>query len=228
MWDGVAALLDGDPELARRHAVAIAGQSDESNLVASETAQLTAAHRWEGTLDAIVADVAAEAAAEPEQPLASSTAAVVEALVGDGSAGATLDAMLRRSRPVVDDSTLAAQLATLIEACALIGRDIPESVVTALRPFAGQLLVLSWGVDVLGAADRFLAVAAAWSGDRAAAAAGFDRAVELEERVSTALPLRTRVWRHALLGDLAPPEIPPALAGLATEADALRAHPSVG
>lgn len=228
MWDGVAALLDGDPELARRHAVGIAAQSDESNLRASGTAQLTVAHRWQGTLAAVVADVAVEAAAEPEQPLASSTAAVVGALVGDPRATAALDAVLRRSPPFIDDSTLAAQLATLIEACALLGRDVPESAVTALRPFAGQLLVLSWGVDVLGAADRFLAVTAARTGDRAAAAAGFDRAVELEERLSAALPLRSRVWREALLGDVTSPELPPALAGLATEADVLRAHPSVG
>jgi hypothetical protein len=228
MWDGVAALLDGDPELARRHAVGIAAQSDETNLRASGTAQLTVAHRWQGTLAAVVADVAVEAAAEPEQPLASTTAAVVGALVGDPRATAALDAVLRRSPPFIDDSTLAAQLATLIEACALLGRDVPETAVTALRPFAGQLLVLSWGVDVLGAADRFLAVTAARTGDRAAAAAGFDRAVELEERLSAALPLRTRVWREALLGDVTSPELPPALAGLATEADVLRAHPSVG
>jgi hypothetical protein len=228
MWDGVAALLDGDPELARRHAVGIAAQSDETNLRASGTAQLTVAHRWQGTLAAVVADVAVEAAAEPEQPLASTTAAVVGALVGDPRATAALDAVLRRSPPFIDDSTLAAQLATLIEACALLGRDVPETAVTALRPFAGQLLVLSWGVDVLGAADRFLAVTAARTGDRAAAAAGFDRAVELEERLSAALPLRTRVWREALLGDVTSPELAPALAGLATEADVLRAHPSVG
>ena len=223
MWDGVAALLDGDPELARHHAVAITTQSGESNLLASEAAQLIAAHRWRGTLGSVVADVVAEAAAHPEQPLAASTAAVAQVLAGDARAAATLDALLGRSRPVVDDSTLSAQLATLVEACALIGRDVPEPVVSALRPFAGQLLVFSWGVDVVGAADRFLAAAAARAGDRVAAAAGFDRAVELEERISTALPLRTRVWRHELLGDVAPPEILPALAGLAAEADALRA-----
>jgi hypothetical protein len=223
MWDGVAALLDGDPELARRHAVAITAQSGESNLRASERAQLTAADRWRGSLVDVVAEVAEEATAEPDQPLALSTAAVVEALVADGRAPGTLDAALNRAPLLVDDATLAAQLATLIEACALIGRPVPEPVVTALRPFAGQLLVLSWGADVLGAADRFLAVAAAGSGDRAAAAAGFDRALALEERVSTALPFRTRVWRHALLGDLTSPEIPQALSGLAAEADVLRA-----
>ena len=147
----------------------------------------------------------------------------MQALTGDAGARQTLDDVLRRSPLLIDDPTLAAQLAALTEACALTDREVPEAVTDALEPFAGQLLVLSWGADVLGAADRFLAVAAARSGDRAAAAAGFDRAAELETRVSVALPLRTRVWRHAMLGDVPPPEMPPALAGLAVEADVVRA-----
>jgi AAA ATPase domain len=223
MWDGVVALLDGDPDLAEQHAMAIAAHGDEHNLVASEKAQLTAVHRWRGTLDAVVTDVTDEAAAQPGQPLASSQAAVVEALVGERRAAQTLDAVLRRSPVLVDDSTVAAQVAALTEACVLSGRDVPGPIVTALQPFAGQLLVLTWGVDVLGAADRFLAVAAARSGDRAAAAAGFHRAAELEARVSAALPLRTQIWRQVLLGDVPEPEIPSALAGLAAEAAALRA-----
>jgi class 3 adenylate cyclase len=222
MWDGVVALLDGDLDLAEQRATAIAAYGDEQNLVASEAAQLAAVHRWRGTLDTIVTEVREQAAAQPRQPLGSSVTAIVETLAGDGRAGGTLDAVLRRSPALVDDSTLAAQLAALTEACALVGRDIPDAVVTGLQPFAGQLLVLSWGVDVLGAADRFLAVAAARSGDRAAAAAGFDRAAQLEARVSSTLPLRTQVWRHVLLGDVPEPEIPSALAGLAAEAKALR------
>ncbi len=222
MWDGVTALLDGDLDLAEQRAIAIAAHGDEQNLVASEAAQRTAVHRWRGTLDAVVDEAIEQAAAQPGQPLASSVAAIVMALVGDGRAAETLDGVLRRSPVLVDDSTLAAQLAALTEACALIGRDIPDAVATGLQPFAGQLLVLSWGVEVLGAADRFLAVAAARSGDRAAAAAGFDRAAQLEARVSSTLPLRTQVWRHVLLGDVPEPEIPASLAGLAAEVTALR------
>ena len=41
--------------------------------------------------------------------------------------------------------------------------------------------------------------------------------------MSSALPLRTQVWRHVLLGDVSMPDVPAALAGLATEADTLRA-----
>jgi AAA ATPase domain len=223
MWEGLVALLDGDLDRAERRAMAISSHGDEQNLAASETAQLTAVHRWRGTLAAVVTDVMDEAAAQPGQPLASSVAAIVETLVGDRHAPATLDTVLRRSPVLVDDPTLAAQLAALTEACVLVGRDIPEAVVTGLQPFAGQLLVLSWGVEVLGAADRFLAVAAARSGDRAAAAAGFDRAAQLEARVSATLPLRTQVWRHALLGDVPEPALPSALSGLAVELEALGA-----
>ena len=59
-------------------------------------------------------------------------------------------------------------------------------------------------------------------GDRARAAELFDRASTLEAKVSSALPLRTQVWRHVLLEDVPMPDVPAPLAGLATEADALR------
>jgi hypothetical protein len=75
---------------------------------------------------------------------------------------------------------------------------------------------------VIGAADRFLAIAAAVAGDRKMAAAAFERAAELERRVSSILPLRTSLWRHVLVGDTAEPDCPPALGGLIAEARALR------
>ncbi len=127
MWDAVVALLDGDLGVAEQHAMAIAAHGDEQNLVASETAQLTAVHRWRGTLDTVVTEVAEQAAAQPAptarvEPWRPSS----RRIVGDGRAAETLDAVLRRSPVLVDDSTLAAQLAALTEACVLVGRDIPR------------------------------------------------------------------------------------------------------
>ena len=68
-----------------------------------------------------------------------------------------------------------------------------------------------------------MAINAARSGDPTAAAEAFTRASTLEAQVSSALPLRTQVWRHVLLGDVPMPNVPAPLAGLASEADALRA-----
>ncbi len=134
-----------------------------------------------------------------------------------------LDELLGRVPLLADDSTLGAQLAAITEACALTGTAVPSEVAAGLVPFSGQLLVSGWGIDVPGAADRFVAIIAAQSGDPTAAAEAFARASTLEAQVSSALPLRTQVWRHVLLGDVPMPNVPAPLAGLASEADALRA-----
>jgi DNA-binding SARP family transcriptional activator len=223
MWKGLEALLDGDPDTAERQAGALLARNPDHNLVASAAGLLAAAHRWRGTLPAIAAEINRFAATSPGLPIAASLAAVSSALTGDLTGAATrLDELLNRSPLLVDDSTLSAQLAVITEACALVGRDVPDAVVARLEPFTGQLLVMSWGIEVVGAADRFLAIAAAINGDRSAAAAGFERAAELEARISSVLPLRTLLWRHVLVGDVPEPACPPALGGLAAEARALR------
>ena len=85
------------------------------------------------------------------------------------------------------------------------------------------MLVTGWGIDVPGAADRFLALVATQAGDDVRAAEAFERASTLEAQMSSALPLRTQVWRHVLLGDVPMPDVPAPLAGLASEAGTLRA-----
>src|SRR4051794_15658217 len=125
-------------------------------------------------------------------------------------------------RPLVHDSTLGAQCAALVEWCTLSRLSVPFVVEQELAHFAGQLIVMSWGVDVVGAADRFLAVVAACRGDRTEAGRRFDTAVELERQLSQPLTLRTQAWRHVLLGDVPAPDVPPALGGLHAEIQALR------
>jgi DNA-binding SARP family transcriptional activator len=223
MWKGLEALLDGDPDAAERQAWALLAGNPDHNLVASAAGLLNSAHRWRGTLPAISAELTQFAAASPGLPIVASLAAISAALTDDPvDAANRLDDLLSRSPILVDDSTLSAQLAAITEACALVGHDVPDDVVAGLEPFAGQLLVMSWGVEVLGAADRFLAIAGAVAGNGSAAAAAFDRAAELEARISSVLPLRTLLWRHVLVGDIAEPASPPALGGLAVEARALR------
>jgi hypothetical protein len=94
----------------------------------------------------------------------------------------------------------------------------------ALDAYSGQILVLAWGADIPGAADRLTAIEAALRGDRELAAARFNRAEALESRLSESHLLRTRVWRHVLLGDTPMPQVPHTLSGLHQEATVLREH----
>lgn len=196
----------------------------DHNFLASAAGQLAAAYRWRGTTTTSISEETVRfAESQPGLPIACSLATVGLALAGDlPAAHSTLTPVVSRAEPFLDDTTLAGQLATLIEACVLTGHRIPRQAEELLRGFSGQLLVLAWGVDVHGAADRFLGVLAALAGDIALATDSFTRAEELERRVSTALPLRTQVWRHAFLGDVSPPKVPANLSGLNVEAAALK------
>jgi hypothetical protein len=188
------------------------------NFAASTGLLVVSAHRWRGTLQRIVDGVTAFADAQPGFPVATSLAACSAVLAGDRARAAALLERLLARRPIVaDDGLQAAELALATEACVLLGRQVPEQVITALRPFTGQMLVTSWGVDVPGAADRFLAIAAARAGERDNAAGAFSRAAELEAHISAVVPLRTQIWRHALLGDVTAPPVPPQLPGLEIE-----------
>jgi class 3 adenylate cyclase len=221
VWDAMAALLDGDLHSAERAAgELLAPPFRDSNFRSSAAMILTEVHRWRGTLAPLARQIAAFADQMPDLMTARAVDAFVAAITGDEQRAAlTLEAVSDRLQ---DDSTLGAQLSFLTEASVLSGRPVPPSVVDALQPFSGQLLVVSWGVAVVGAADRFLAIAASAAGHDEQAADWFDAAAELEGRVGVSLPLRTQLWRHALLSDVPPPDAPPALAaGLAVERAAL-------
>ena len=224
VWAGLAWLLDGDPSSAgagARRALR-AGEPDH-NLLASWYGQLHAARRWDGTLPSDTSRIAQLADQEGGLPLTRSIGALSMAIVGATEAArALLHPIVTAGRPLVDDSTLGAQCAALVEACTLSSLSVPSGVEQELAHFAGQIIVMSWGVDVVGAADRFLAVLATVRGDPAEARRRFDTADELERQLSQPLALRTQAWRHVLLGDVPAPDVPPALGGLHAEIEALR------
>jgi hypothetical protein len=223
MWNGLACLLDGDPAGAGRHAALLMSSPEhEHNIIASGAGQLVAATRWHGTLASVAPMIVEFALATPGLPLARSLAAIATVIGGDIAGGAELLApVVGGDSPLVDDSTLSAQCATLVEACTLTGLPLPPGIEPELQSFGRQLLVMSWGVDAPGAADRFLGILAARRGERAAATDLFVAAEALERRVSPPLALRTQGWRHVLLGDVPAPAVPPELDGLALEMAAL-------
>ena len=143
MWDGLVCLLDGDPKGA---IVIGAGlmtrQQRDRNLLASGAGQVFSGHRWRGTLDGVIDGVARQADQDSALPLTRSLGAVAVALVGDAArAGALLEPLLAAPDPLVDDSMLGAQCATLIEACTLTARPYPQLLEQALQDFSGQLVV---------------------------------------------------------------------------------------
>jgi class 3 adenylate cyclase len=220
-WDAMAALLDGDVAAAERAGTALlVPPYQDSNFRSSAALILTEVHRHRGTLSSVAAEISRFADSMPHLVTARAVDAFVAASVGDVDRATV--ALEAGSGRLQDDSTLPAQLAFATEAHVLAGRPIPDSIVEALEPFAGQLLVVAWGVSVQGAADRFLAIAAAQRGQLTEAATRFDAAAELERRVGEALPARTGLWRHALLRDVPRPEVPAAIApGLSVELAAL-------
>ena len=223
LWRGLEALLDGDPDEANRMADSVLTLTSDHNFIASAGGLALSAHRWRGSVQSIADGYSQFAEHQPGLPVAASIAATVAALAGYIDPASALVERLVTWRPIVtDDSQQSGLLASLTEACVLTGRTIPDEVMIALRPYTGQILVMSWGADVLGAADRFIAIAAATSGNFEEAAAAFTRAANLEAQLSSILPVRTHVWRHALLGDIPAPEMPPTLLGLELEQQCLR------
>ena len=224
LWRGLTALLDGRPHDAEAHVRPLLSLgSGYLNFVRGAIVLGASSRRWRGSIDGLSDDFASVADAEPGLPLARSHAAICAALEGDMKAARRHVELLRQSlNLLIDDTTHAAQLAALVEACALTGTHIPDTVVTTLHSYVGQILILSYGVDVAGAADRFLAVCFVTRGNGTLAATHFDRAEALEHDLSEPHRLRTRVWRHTLLGDVDMPNVPSQLAGLAHEKVALQ------
>jgi hypothetical protein len=114
---------------------------------------------------------------------------ILDALAPDGFAAVPVD------------SVLSSALADLSEVCAVVGDATQAAALHArLVPFTGQLLVVSWGVACLGAADRHLGMLETVMGRLDDAHEHFARAVELERRAEGRSALaRTQLWWGELL-----------------------------
>jgi hypothetical protein len=90
-----------------------------------------------------------------------------------------------------------------------------------LQPYRGQLIQVTWGACVLGAADRYLAILADITGDSQQADELFEAALGLEESVG-GVPLATRTrlwWARSLITRGEEPGRPAAAALLRTAAE---------
>ena len=81
----------------------------------------------------------------------------------------------------------------------------PERCTPLLLAYQGQLIVVSWGVACLGAADRYLGMLEATMGAVSEAEAHYAAALTLEERATApSQAARTRLWWARLLQQLGP------------------------
>jgi len=96
---------------------------------------------------------------------------------------------------------LSSSLADLTEVAARVGdEEAVRALHRRLEPFSGQLLVVSWGVACLGAADRHLAMLETRQGRFDEAEANLRSALALEEHAGgRPAAARTRLWWGELL-----------------------------
>jgi DNA-binding SARP family transcriptional activator/class 3 adenylate cyclase len=197
MWRGLRALLDGRfGEVEDHMADMLRWAEDNANFAASHAVLLFYLRREQGRLAELKPQLLTIARQHPglvglrgvlgllhtdlEEPDAAKP--LVESIIDGGVTG--------------DPKGLAwpATLAALAEICTHLGAtQHVEELTRALAPYSGQLLVVSWGVACMGAADRYLAMLAATAGRLDQAERYFETALALEQSVSSApLAARTR------------------------------------
>jgi class 3 adenylate cyclase len=244
MWEGMHELFTGRLTDAERANEALAPFIERDvNTANSWAAQLFRIRREQGRagqLSPVIAD-----AIERTPGLVGLRAMYALALVDGGqldAARSILDDLAPNGFAAIpSDSVLSSSLADLTEVAARVG---DEAALLALHhrlePFAGQLLVVSWGVACLGAADRHLAMLETRLGRYDAAEANLASALALEVHAGgRPAAARTRLWWAELLvqrgeaGDLA--RARDLLAAAVREADELgmagvaaRAHELIG
>jgi tetratricopeptide (TPR) repeat protein len=194
MWRSLRAALDGRLGDAEVFAAEMLGNApDEMNFRNTFAAQLFLLRRDQGRL-AEIKDMLRDAAqAAPRLVGFRAALALTEAELG-----AVDDARRELAALAIDDVTTvpyvtrASMLALLVETGAELGdADHSASAYDLLLPHAGQLLVVGWGAACLGAADRFLGVAAANTRRWDDAERHFEAALALEEAAGAA-PLVAR------------------------------------
>ena len=196
-WRTLRALLDGRlHEVESRVEEMLALPGHDANYVHASLGQLFFLRRDQGRLHELTPSVAE--AAERNPGLAVFGAVLAATLAGTGQREEAHRQLERFAADgfagVPRDFTWMATLSFLTDACAALGdRGHAASLYELLRPHTGRLVVVGWGVACAGAAERYLGMLATTLGRWSEAAAYFDAALALEERIGAApLAARTR------------------------------------
>jgi DNA-binding SARP family transcriptional activator len=206
MWRALRALLDGHFGQAEDHAAdMLRWAGDDINFATSYAAMLLYLRRDQGRLDELKPLLVAAMEQTPGLDAVRSALALLHLELDEPDEARALLERIVGSGVTGDPRGPAwsATLANLAEVCARLDdtRHVDE-LTTALVPYTGQLIVVTWGVACLGAADRYVAMLDAVGGRLAQAERRFEAALDLEESVGSApLAARTRVSHaRALLG----------------------------
>jgi hypothetical protein len=198
-WDATLALLDGRFEEVESLSVRQLGTADRNpNVMLSYAGQVVAQRIQTGREDEVVDGIDRTIARHPDLPVLVVTKAWVCASTGREE----------EARVLVDDLALdgfarvgrgllwPACMAQLTEAIAAVGSiDHARTLYELLEPYSGQCIVVGQGLDVPGAADRYLGMLAATQGRVDEADARYAAAFDVEERMySPPLMARTRYW----------------------------------
>lgn len=198
MWRAMAALLEGRFDDAEVHANGLLQVNSDVNFQNSWAALLFRVAHERGTAAALVPMVEDAIAATPGLVVLRTllAEAYVEAERLDEAAALLADLAADDLAQIPRDTTFSASLAQLAGVAAAVGdAKAAAAVHRALLPYAGQLVVVAWGVFCYGAADRHLALCASLLGRADEAEERFAAAVALEESVGgVALASRTRYW----------------------------------
>lgn len=199
MWRALVALAEGrfDDAEADANRLLVLAERDV-NFQNSWAALLFRIHRERGTAAELLPLVRATAEATPGLVALRCVLAIALVEAGELDEAAAVVASLAPGgfAALNGDPAFTAALAELIDVCAAVGeRDWAAPLRALLLPYAGQVLVTSWGVFLPGAADRYLGMLDGVLGDHARAVDRFAAAVALEESIgATALATRTRLW----------------------------------
>jgi class 3 adenylate cyclase/tetratricopeptide (TPR) repeat protein len=197
MWRSLRATLEGRFGDAEEFASEMLARApDEVNFHNSYAAQLFLLRRDQGRLPEIIDLLRAAADAAPRLVGFRAALALAHAELGNApDAQQELDALTAGDVASAPYVTRVALVALMVETAAEL--DAVTGITGAydlLQPYAGQLLVVGWGAACLGAADRFLGMAAAREGRWDEAERHFEVAVALESHVGAApLLARTRL-----------------------------------
>ncbi|MGD0595754.1 MAG: AAA family ATPase [Acidimicrobiales bacterium] len=199
MWKGMLDLADGRLDSAAVNAAELLPMVEsDANFYISWATLMFRIELERGGAGALLPMARSAVEATPE--LAAIRALLASALVEAGEpdeAGSVLSDLTRDDFAAVRrDVTWSGELSVLAEVCLAVGdRTAAAALYEELVPFAGQVLVVAWGVYCPGAADRYLGGLAGLLGRPEDLDARFAAALELEGSIgATALAARTRVW----------------------------------
>jgi tetratricopeptide (TPR) repeat protein len=205
IWETEVALLEGrfgevgrlsEQVAAKEPAVPVTGISH------ALAGQMFVLNRERGRVEGLVEPLEGAVRAFPQAVIFSAALALVEAELGRlDEARCHVERVVAEVASEPYDAAAPASLAFSLEAAVLAGACTEAGVLASrVEEFAGQLLVLTDGVAPIGAADRYLGMAATTTGRFDEAEHHYRSAMALEESIGGApLLARTRYWYARLL-----------------------------